>query len=171
MLTRKSAAAILCAIAVAFSITAADATQLKHGQCDNDGRCVSFDLSARKKHVRSVSLKGIISVELIAKTQEIVSKCGSVVVSARSRRGYRSNHPIGRAVDIRGNPKCIYEQLAGWPGGVSTDYSSAPGGPHVHVSYNPGGQEWGLRFRHNHALHRHPNTVAAVTTDHSSAAP
>jgi hypothetical protein len=48
MLTRKSAAAILCAIAVALSITAANATQLKHGQCDNDGRCVSFELSAKR---------------------------------------------------------------------------------------------------------------------------
>lgn len=171
MLTRKSAAAILRAMTVVLSITAADATQLERGQCDNDGRCVSFELSAKRKAARSVSLNGVISAELVAKTNEIVSRCGSVVVSARSRRGYRSNHPIGRAVDLRGNPKCIYEQLAGWPGGVSTDYSSAPGGPHVHVSYNPGGQEWGLRFRHNHALHKHPHAVAAVSADRFSVAP
>lgn len=40
MLTRKSAAVIACAWLA--SITAADATQLKVRQCDNDGRCVSF---------------------------------------------------------------------------------------------------------------------------------
>jgi hypothetical protein len=109
---------------------------------------------------RSVSLSGIVSPELVTKAREIVSACGSAIVSARAGRGYRSNHPIGRAVDLRGNPWCIYAHLRGWPGGVSIDYASAPGGPHVHVSYNPGGQEWGLRFRHNHAHHRHPHAYA-----------
>ena len=56
MLTRKSAAAILCAMTVALSITAANATQLiQSGQCDNDGRCVSFgpptELSATRHRV------------------------------------------------------------------------------------------------------------------------
>lgn len=108
----------------------------------------SLEMAARKKASRSVSLKGIVSVELLAKTKEIVEACGSVVVSARHGRGYRSNHPIGRAVDLRGNPDCIYERLKGWPGGVSTDYATAPNIPHVHISYNPGGQEWGRRFAH-----------------------
>jgi hypothetical protein len=62
MLTRKSAAAILCAMTVALSITAANATQLKHGQCDNDGRCVSFatseDLSARQRGQREATVIG-----------------------------------------------------------------------------------------------------------------
>ena len=43
MLTRISAAVIACAWLA--SITAADATQLKGGRCDNNGRCVSFEVS------------------------------------------------------------------------------------------------------------------------------
>jgi hypothetical protein len=92
----------------------------------------------------SVSLAGVTPV-LAAKTRQIVATCGSTVISAVSARGNRSNHPIGRAVDLRGNPGCIYAQLKGWPGGYSTDYAAAQ---HVHISYNPGGQEWGLRFAH-----------------------
>lgn len=99
------------------------------------------------KHDRSVSLNGVVQ-QLASKAREIVKDCGSVIVSAVSRRGNRSNHPLGRAVDIQGNPRCIYAHLKSWPGGVSTDYATAPGGKHVHVSYNPGGQEWGLRFAH-----------------------
>ena len=100
---------------------------------------------------RSTSLSGITPV-LAAKAREIVADCGSVVISTISARGNRSNHPIGRAVDLRGNPGCIYAHLKGWPGGYSTDYNAVA---HVHVSYNPGGQEWGLRFAHNgHGRHR-----------------
>ena len=115
----------------------------------------------KKKHVRHVkhrtirsaskhrsggssSLSGITPV-LAAKARKIVADCGSVVISTISARGNRSNHPIGRAVDLRGNPGCIYAHLKGWPGGYSTDYKAVG---HVHVSYNPGGQEWGLRFAH-----------------------
>jgi hypothetical protein len=100
---------------------------------------------------RLVSLSGVTPV-LAAKAREIVADCGSVVISTISARGNRSNHPAGRAVDLRGNPRCIYAHLKGWPGGYSTDYSAVA---HVHVSYNPGGQEWGLRFAHNsHGRHR-----------------
>lgn len=95
------------------------------------------------------SLAGVVA-PLAAKTQEIMSTCHSVVVSARSGRANRSNHPLGRAVDLQGNPACIYSHLQGWPGGYSTDYASAPHGKHVHISFNPGGQEWGLRFVHRH---------------------
>lgn len=131
------------------------------------GVSASLDISAKRhkkakrvRLARSTSLSGIVSPELISKTREIVSACGSVVVSARAGRGYRSNHPIGRAVDLSGNPSCIYAHLHGWPGGYSTDYHSAPGGRHVHISYNPGGQEWGVRFVHNHGRHRHPRSYA-----------
>ena len=48
MLKRNSAAAILCAMTVAFSITTANATQLRHGQCGKDGRCSSSELSAKR---------------------------------------------------------------------------------------------------------------------------
>jgi hypothetical protein len=105
----------------------------------------------KRTHARSgsVSLAGVTPV-LAAKAREIASACGSGVISAVSRRGNRSNHPIGRAVDMRGNPSCIYAHLKGWPGGYSTDYRSAG---HVHISYNPGGQEWGLRFAHGGHSH------------------
>jgi hypothetical protein len=53
-------------------------------------------------------------------------------------------------VDVRGNPRCIYAHLKRWPGGYSTDYAVVD---HVHISYNPGGQEWGLRFAHNGGGH------------------
>jgi hypothetical protein len=112
--------------------------------------------SAKKRtHARSGSRSGSVSLAgvtpvLAAKARQIASSCGSSVISAVSRRGGRSNHPIGRAVDMRGNPSCIYAQLKGWPGGYSTDYRSAG---HVHISYNPGGQEWGLRFAHGGHTH------------------
>jgi hypothetical protein len=62
-----------------------------------------------------------------------------------------SLHASGRAVDISGNPKCIYRALAGWPGGYSTDYARIR---HVHISYAPGGREWGARFAHATAKRR-----------------
>lgn len=108
--------------------------------------------NAAKRHNakgRSVSLTGVTPV-LAAKARQIVAHCGSTIVSAVSRRGIRSNNPTGRAVDIKGNPGCVYAQLKGWPGGYSTDYSAIG---HVHISYNPGGQEWGLRFAHG--IHGH----------------
>ena len=101
--------------------------------------------SAKSTPGRSVSLAGVTPI-LAAKAREIMTSCGSVVVSAISRRPNRSNHPIGRAVDMVGNPTCIYAHLKGWPGGYSTDYSAVR---HVHISYNPNGQEWGVRFAHN----------------------
>jgi hypothetical protein len=108
-------------------------------------RVVKKKLAYRKNRIgQSVSLAGVTPV-LAAKTRQIVASCGSTIISAVSRRGNRSNHPIGRAVDLQGNPGCIYAQLKGWPGGYSTDYAAAR---HVHISYNPGGQEWGLRFAH-----------------------
>ena len=98
---------------------------------------------------RSLSLNGVTPV-LAAKARGIVSACGSTIISTISARGHRSNHPIGRAVDMRGNPSCIYAQLKGWPGGYSTDYGKVQ---HVHISYNPGGQEWGLHFAHGGTRH------------------
>ena len=104
----------------------------------------------------SAPLSGI-SAPLAAKARQIVSACGSTVISgirhtrvAGTRR--MSLHASGRAVDLRGNPACIYAQLHGWPGGYSTDYGRVL---HVHLSYDPqGGREMGLRFAHRH-LPRH----------------
>lgn len=90
---------------------------------------------------------------LLAKVAELKAYCGAKVVSAHRRgartpSGHVSEHALGRAVDLQGNPGCMYPRLRSWPGGYSTDYWSAPGGPHIHLSYGPGGREWGVRFAH-----------------------
>lgn len=102
----------------------------------------------------SVSLSGV-APQLAAKAQEIASRCGSSVISGyRHTRvagtGHMSLHASGHAVDMRGNPGCIYAHLQGWPGGYSTDYGRVQ---HVHISL--GGREDGLRFAHGGGRHRH----------------
>lgn len=109
----------------------------------------------RHPHQRSVSVSGLVP-SLREKVNEIVADCGSVVVSAVSRRyvagtGHLSLHASGRAADLEGNPTCIYAHLKGWTsngGGYSTDYGSVG---HVHISH--GGREAGLAFTHHG--HRH----------------
>jgi hypothetical protein len=92
---------------------------------------------------------------LVAKVRELERECGSKIVSAFrpgariARTGVLSNHAKRKAVDMAGNPACMYAHLKGFRGGVSTDYHSAPGGKHIHISYNPGGPEWGKRFAHS----------------------
>lgn len=124
MLTRKSAAAILCAMTVALSITAANATQLKHGQCDNDGRCVSFapaqDYSSprkRKPQKRFETIGGAfvasrsgirvrVNASARAALQCVVDHVEASGVRIKAMRGYGpgtvrgSLHPGGRAIDI-----------------------------------------------------------------------
>lgn len=104
---------------------------------------------ARHRGGGSVTLSGVIS-PLADKAREIMSACGSRIISA-----YRPGDPLlhgrGRAVDIQGNPSCIYAHLGReWlrVGGYTIDYATAPAAPHVHVSY--GGIERGLRFVHRH---------------------
>lgn len=98
----------------------------------------------------STSLARVIA-PLRVKAEEIVRECGAIIVSTDCRGGATPNHRNGLAVDIamRGNasPACIYAKLKDWPGGVSTDYWSAPGTKHVHFSYSRK-HEWGLRFAH-----------------------
>ena len=138
------------AIVAAWPAPAQTVTCNQLGCSDNPGvkpqRKVRVD-----PHGNSVSLAGIVA-PLRAKAQEIVRACGSRVVSAyrpgaRIPTGRISNHARHRAVDLRGNPSCIYAHLKGWPGGYSVDYVRAPGGPHVHVSFNRN-MEWGARFSH-----------------------
>lgn len=118
-----------------------------------------YVVSHKRHHVRShyvrhhrgggggsVSLAGVVA-PLAEKARQIVSTCGSTIVSAVAGRSRHSNHPLGRAVDLHGNPSCIYSLLHNWPGGYSTDYATAPYIQHVHVSYNPK-FEWGARFVH-----------------------
>lgn len=89
-----------------------------------------------------------VSKPLADKARSIERLCGSRVISGFRKtrvKGTRrmSLHASGLAVDMRGNPRCIYAQLKGWPGGYSIDYSRVN---HVHISL--GGNEDGLRFRH-----------------------
>lgn len=93
---------------------------------------------------------------LTAKANEIVLECGSKIVSGY-RPGARvagtrrmSLHASGRAIDMQGNPACIYAHLRGWPGGASVDYAAVR---HVHISL--GGREDGRRFTHHHSWRRH----------------
>lgn len=75
-----------------------------------------------------------------------------------------SLHASGKAVDLAGNPSCMYAMLHGWPGGYSTDYGSVR---HLHLSYDPaGGREMGIRFRHGghryaRRHHRHARYASA----------
>lgn len=96
---------------------------------------------------------------LAAKVAQIESSCpGAHVISAvRHTRvrgtGRMSLHATGEAVDMRGNPSCVYGQLQGWPGGYSTDYGRVQ---HVHISLAANGREMGLRFTHGGGrTHRH----------------
>ena len=96
---------------------------------------------------------------LAAKVAQIQSACpGSHVISGlRHTRirgsGRLSLHATGEAVDMRGNPSCVYAQLRDWPGGYSTDYGRVQ---HVHISLSAGGREAGLRFTHGGGKgHRH----------------
>lgn len=108
---------------------------------------------------------------LVEKVHEITGACGSRIVSAFrpgarvAGTGHISNHALRKAVDIAGNPKCIYAHLQGWPGGYSIDYGRVQ---HVHISYNRG-MEWGVRFAHGggghyarrYAHHHHRTHYAA----------
>lgn len=113
------------------------------------------------KSNRRMSVAGIVA-PLAAKVAQIQAACGSSVVSgvrhtriAGTRR--MSLHAQGKAVDMVGNPSCMYSQLQGWSGGYSTDYSRVR---HIHISYDAdGGREMGVRFAHGghrkHARRHH----------------
>jgi hypothetical protein len=99
---------------------------------------------------RSTSMAGVVPA-LAAKVAQIQSACpGANVISAIRHTRIRgtsrlSLHATGEAVDMRGNPSCVYAQLRDWPGGYSTDYGRAQ---HIHISLAANGREAGLRFAH-----------------------
>ncbi|MFT4097053.1 MAG: hypothetical protein QM651_08000 [Rhodoblastus sp.] len=106
-----------------------------------------------RAETRAGMLAGVYA-PLAAKARELESACGSVVISGRRRTrvrgtGHWSLHASGHAVDMRGNPACIYAHLRGWPGGYSTDYARV-----LHVHFSLGGREDGLRFAHGRHRHR-----------------
>lgn len=101
-----------------------------------------------RRLIRSESMLAGVYGPLADKAREIEAACGSSVISGvRHTRvaGTRhwSLHASGHAVDMQGNPSCIYAHLRGWPGGYSVDYGRVR---HVHVSL--GGREDGIRFVH-----------------------
>lgn len=115
------------------------------GRARDNKRVRAGHMIARVQY--GASLAGV-SAPVADKAREIVTACGSTVISARRHTrvagtGRMSLHASGRAVDMRGNPGCIYAHLTGWPGGYSTDYGRVK---HVHISL--GGSEDGLRFAH-----------------------
>lgn len=117
---------------------------------------ITFTLITFTPPAQAGGLLAGIADALAAKAGEIVGVCGSRVASGL-RPGARvagtrhpSLHASGRAVDLVGNPRCIYARLAGWPGGYSVDYGRVR---HVHVSL--GGREDGLRFSHRGGGRRH----------------
>jgi hypothetical protein len=103
----------------------------------------------------SANVSGLVG-GLASKAMEIVGSCASRIISTVrpgavvAGSGHPSLHRDGRAVDIQGNPSCIYAHLRDWPGGYSVDYSAVR---HVHVSL--GGREDGARFRHGGGHRRH----------------
>jgi hypothetical protein len=90
-----------------------------------------------------------VNTTLAAKARQIIKACGSRVISGRrntfiARTRKRSLHASGQAVDMAGNPKCMYRMLKGWQGGYTIDYGAVK---HIHISI--GGNEVGKRFRHH----------------------
>lgn len=110
---------------------------------------------------------------LASKVTEILAACPGSKVTSAYRRGARvagtrkaslHSHYPSKAVDMAGNPRCIKRMLAGWKGGLSTDYAAVR---HYHVSYAPGSREWGARFAHRSGSRyaryaRHHRRYAAV---------
>ena len=157
-----AALAVLCLLAAVAA--PADARRVKLHLSDAPAPVTGAMVDDRYPHLREPeahatarawkgrggsALAGIVP-PLAAKAREIVAACGARVVSGirhSAVKGTRliSLHASGHAVDISGNPKCIYRALARWPGGYSTDYARVR---HVHISYAPSGREWGARFAH-----------------------
>lgn len=117
---------------------------------------------------KSAKLKDL-TPPLALKVAEILESCDGARLTSGYRRGARvagsgrsslhSRYP-SRAADLAGNPSCIRKHLAAWPGGLSTDYSAVR---HYHVSYDPKGREWGMRFAHRGSRYaRHHRRYAAI---------
>jgi hypothetical protein len=118
----------------------------------------SAPLEREDGNVGRTSMSGVVPA-LAAKVAQIQSVCpgAHVISTVRHTRirgsGRLSLHATGEAVDMRGNPSCVYAQLRDWPGGYSTDYGRAQ---HIHISLAANGREAGLRFTHGGGRgHRH----------------
>lgn len=120
-------------------------------ECGVSMPCIGVESTDRPQSSRrhghgSISLSGVVA-PLASKIRSIQAACpGTKILSTlrQTRRpgGSWSMHASGRAVDVRGNYRCIYQQLAGWAA-YSTDAVRCR---HIHISY--GGDEG--RFRHRY---------------------
>lgn len=106
------------------------------------------------REAKGVSLRGVVA-PLVKVARMLSTKCGSRVTSAlrrgamvcgHGRRCSTSNHALGRAIDMQGNPSCMARLMRNFKGGKSNDYSAVN---HFHYSWHPGGKEWGQTFAHN----------------------
>lgn len=93
------------------------------------------------------------------------SECGARVTSAYrpgarvAGSGRPSLHSVKKAVDMQGNPKCLYATLkkVRYAGGYSTDYRAVN---HLHMSW--GGREHGRRFAH-YGVPRRPYRIRVAS--------
>lgn len=126
-------------------------------------------LAGYSKHIEKSSKVGNLTPALAAKVREILAACDGTRLTSSYRPGARvrgsgrpslhSQYP-SKAADLAGNPACIRKHLAGWKGGLSTDYAAVR---HYHVSYDPNGREWGRRFAHYGSRYaRHHRRYASV---------
>lgn len=118
-------------------------------------------ITKRPTHHRAGSrdLRNITPV-LAVKIREILGACQTKVVS-----GYRPSATIAgsghaslhsrfpaEAVDVAGDPRCIYARLKHWKGGYSVDYAAVR---HVHISFAHDRKEHGARFTHHQSYRHH----------------
>lgn len=114
----------------------------------NRNNALRLDPRFARRLIRSESMLAGVYGPLADKAREIEGACGSRVISGvRHTRvrgsGRWSLHSPGHAIDMAGNPWCIYARLRGFRGGYSIDYGRVK---HVHISL--GGREDGARFAH-----------------------
>ena len=144
---RLALAAVLCAASPAAHAQSA-LEWAAQGMGPTRAGIAQVDRRFVRRVLRAESRLAGVYAPLAAKAREIESACGSRVISglrhtrvAGTQRW--SLHASGHAVDMQGNPACIYARLRGWGGGYSVDYARVH---HVHISL--GGREDGVRFAH-----------------------
>lgn len=108
---------------------------------------------------------------LVAKVEEISRDCPGMHAISTFRPGARiagtnraSLHGFHKAADVAGGSfACAYAHLGSdWPGGASIDAARMG---HIHISWNPGGAEWGARFNHGGG-HHYGGAYARARTGH-----
>jgi hypothetical protein len=98
------------------------------------------------------AFEGGIVKPLMDALRQVQAACpGFVLISGvRAGAGWQGLHRYGRAIDIGGKGvdyDCAYRALKGFPGGMNWDAWN-PRINHIHISWAPGGAEWGTRWPH-----------------------